>query len=203
MQHLIRTALPTSFGFRPLKSAETESRSSNAEKSEDRFGDIFARVATIDMSPYLCVVEALRFRNQICGGEELIREYCFTLAQEGALSMETILGTVTMNNATRTLGQCCLCTVRLPLEFDDAGAGGKHHRGSKKGLTCQDGPTIAAWIVKRLMMDFNTWIPAGYYEKAVWVRVSAQLYLDLEDFKWAARCLLDLCHRVEEGDWRS
>jgi hercynylcysteine S-oxide lyase len=137
-QHLIRTSLPTSFGSRPLGAPQTKSRASKAQASEDRFGDIFARVATADVSPYLYVVEALRFRERMCGGEERIRKYCFALAQEGALSMQAILGTAAMNKSTK--------------EFADTETDGRH----KDSLLYRDGPAMAGWITKSLVTDFNT-----------------------------------------------
>lgn len=187
--HLIRTTFPTSHGFQRLPEASIDALIPGSEISEDLLGDLFAWAATIDMTPYLCVPEALKFREQVCGGEAAIRQYCFDLAQRGGRLMADILQTESMDNETRTLSQCCFTMVRLPLTFGE----------SKPLLYPGDGPTYVKWIMEQLMQDHDTWIPAKFYRGAIWVRVSAQIYLELKDFEWAARVLGDICDRISAG----
>lgn len=49
-----------------------------------------------------------------------------------------------------------------------------------------------------LMNKHDTWIPAKFYCGAIWVRISAQTYLDLVDFEWAAQVLSKLCQQVQD-----
>lgn len=79
-------------------------------------------MATIDPTPYLCIPEALRFRQLVCGGEESIRQYCQDIAQIGGHRVAQILGTEVMQNSTYTLNNCSFVNVRLPLVFS-----GYHH----------------------------------------------------------------------------
>lgn len=191
--HLIRTTFPTSHGFTPdTKELEGESTSG------DYLGDLFYWAATVDMSPYLCVQSALDFRSQKCGGETAIRKYCFDLARSGGARMAEILGTEVMDNKTATLSECCFTMVRLPLVFENSQSTVKHsdHR-QVKALAPEDGPKIVKDLMHRLMNEFDTWIPGKFYEGAAWMRISSQVYLELEDFEWAASVLRQLCHDLQ------
>ena len=147
---------------------------SSVTQGPGRFGDLFKWAATIDQTPYLCVPEAIKFRTDVCGGEDKIRYYCFNLARDGGHSLAKILGTETMQNSEDTLGQCCFTNVRLPLLFNT------ERRG---GLECAEGPDVVKWTMDRALCEFNTWIPGKYYAGAVWVRLSAQIYLGIKDFE--------------------
>ena len=192
-QHLIRSTIPTSHGFE-TKSKDDVDGISSATQDPGRFGDLFKWAATVDQTPYLCVPEAIKFRTDVCGGEDKIREYCFNLARDGGHLLAKILGTQVMQNAQDTLGQCCFTNVRLPLLFDT---------GRQGGLSGAEGPNIVKWIMDRAMCEFNTWIPGKFYAGVIWVRLSAQIYLEIKSFEWAAGVLQQLCDRVTKGEWHS
>lgn len=131
---LIRTCLPTSWGYQAAKPSSQstsqekpdpinvpEASGSNSEKKDD-FAKLFAFVATVDTTPYLCVPEALRFRQVVCGGEESIRRYCQDIVNIGGRRIAQILGTEVMQNSTRTLTNCSFVNVRLPLTFSTSSA---------------------------------------------------------------------------------
>lgn len=59
--HLIRSSLPTSHGFQPIPDDDDTDDTPNVTKPSSRFGELFARAATIDQTPYLCVPSALKF----------------------------------------------------------------------------------------------------------------------------------------------
>lgn len=172
---------------------------SNIAQGRDRFADQFKWLATVDQTPYLCVPEAIKFRKDICGGEEKIQQYCFNLAREGGRSIAKTLGTELMENRHRTLGQCCFTNVRLPLGFH-----GPHVRPANlhDSLDAMDGPEIVKWLMDRAMCEYDTWIPGKFYDGAAWVRLSAQVYLEMKHFEWAATILQKLCNRVVKGEWR-
>ena len=161
----------------------------------DDFGDLFKWAATIDQTPYLCVPDALRFRQDICGGEEKIRRYCFDLAIEGGQAVANHLGTEVMQHHQSKLHECCFTNVRLSLHFTNDAEEGELHAA--------DGPRIVKWIMDRLLCEHSTWIPGKFYGGAAWFRFSAQVYLEMKDFEWAAGILKGLCARVEQGEWRS
>ncbi|KAI9691741.1 MAG: putative secondary metabolism biosynthetic enzyme [Bathelium mastoideum] len=195
--HFIRSTLPTSHGFKPLDS------SAENVPSQDAFGKLFEWVATIDQTPYCVVPDAIRFRSSACGGEAAIRDYCFTLARAGGTLMADNFGTEVMDNGTRTMSACCFTMVRLPLEFppvQSSSASDDSSDGSIPALRLERGPVIARWITQKLMEDYDTWIPAQFYNGSAWIRVSAQIYLGIDDFAKAAVMLLELCERVKAGE---
>ena len=101
-QNLIRSSVPTSWGFRSLSDGEVEEYDPLHPMGNSPFVELFAFVATSDSTPYLCVSEALKFRETICGGEASIRQYCQHVSKVGSKRMAQILGTEVMDNKTRT-----------------------------------------------------------------------------------------------------
>jgi hercynylcysteine S-oxide lyase len=196
-QHLIRTTFPTSHGFKELPHPGGTSQPSQ-NPSDDPFGDLFYWAATIDMSPYLCIPSALNFRTKL-GGEDAIRNYSFDLARTGGQLVAEILGTEVMDNKTKSLSQCCFTMVRLSLNF--ATCQSSSLATEDQSLSPEQGPAIVKWIMEKLMNEHDTWIPMKYYSGAIWVRLSAQAYLELEDFEWAAQILSGLCHQICAGNW--
>ena len=194
-QHLMRTTFPTSHGFRALNPLTP-----HAPPSEDAFGDLFEVTATIDKSSYLCAPQAIKFRKEVLGGEESIREYCFKLARGGGKLVAAILGTEVMENKEGTLGECCFAMVRLSPVYSDADVNGSAENGTS--LPTKAAPEIAKWMSSTLMEKYDTFIPGMLYEGAMWMRLSAQVYLDLEDFRWAGNVLKELCRNVEGGEWK-
>jgi hercynylcysteine S-oxide lyase len=171
---------------------------------DDPLGDLFAWAATIDQSPYLCIPQALAFRLEFCGGEDQIREYCFDLARNSGKIMAQILQTEVMDNKTESLSQCCFTMVRLPLAFGrdelDVYSEVDQKISRSPPLDPEKGPAIVKWIMDKVMTEYNAWIPGKFYGNAAWVRLSAQLYLELKDFEWAAQILSQLCKRVQAGE---
>ena len=182
-QHLIHTTFPTSGGFeKPAIRA--------IMKSSDYFVRLFEKVSTTDNTPYICILAALKFRKEICGGEVSIRSYCERLAQEGGKHMAEIFGTEVLENESKTLGRCCFTMVRLPLSL------------SSLGVSASEGKVVAKWIQERTPAEYETYIPTKFYAGAFWSRISGQIYLTIADFEWATKILLELCKRAEAGEWK-
>lgn len=111
-QHLIRTTLPTSHGYVPSPSPY---RNANADASaptvttaiknplakvqgKNPFEVLFQFVATVDSSAYYCIPQALKFRRDVCGGEESIMRYIREIAQRGADIMARVLETSVLDD---------------------------------------------------------------------------------------------------------
>ncbi|KAK3934347.1 pyridoxal phosphate-dependent transferase [Diplogelasinospora grovesii] len=182
-QHWIHTTFPTSWGY------ETPATRDNM-KTSGYFTRLFVKVSTTDTTPYVCVPAALKFRQEVCGGEENIRQYCEKLAREGGQRMANAFGTEVLENTSKTLQSCCFTNVRLPLDFD------------RLDVPEAAGTIIAKWIQEKTPHEYETYIPTKFYAGAFWSRISGQIYLTIEDFEWAAGVLLELCKRVEAGEWR-
>lgn len=209
--HLIRTSLPTSWGYQPLSHGESVSR------GEKDFGELFKKVSTVDPTPYVCVEEALKFRELACGGEVTIREYCEHIAQAGGKRMAEIMGTEIMENKTRTLHRCCFVNVRLPLVVTKGAASydtrvePAHEQGVMNSqannvisyIRETDATEIVQWMTERSIKDYETMIPVKFYGGEIWCRISGQIYLELQDFEWAAYRLREMCERVSKGEFKA
>ncbi|KAI8635691.1 aminotransferase family protein-like protein [Xylariaceae sp. FL1651] len=194
---LIKTSYPTDGAYLP----EAERKSISPTQY---FGKLFQHVSTVDTTPYLCVIEALRFRNEVCGGEKLVREYTQALAKGGGELMAALMGTEVLKNRNGALQDCCFTNVRLPLtvELDSEAPDSRESKDSSRILPA-DAQAVADWITERSVNEFNSYIAVRYYAGGFWTRLSAQIYLELADFAWAAGVLLELCARAKQGNWKS
>ena len=101
-QALIRTTYPTAEGFLP----EAERRQL---KPSEYFVHLFDKIATTDTTPYMCVPEALKFREEVCGGEERVRDYCTRIARDGG---ERMAATRAVRSVVVPLDRSGLCVRR-------------------------------------------------------------------------------------------
>jgi hercynylcysteine S-oxide lyase len=193
-QHLIRTSLPTSHGYQYL---DPEPEPLPGGKSP--FVHLFEFVATIDYTPYACIIAALKFRIGICGGEKAIREYCYEIARVGGQRAAGILGTKVMTTKTGTMNQCCFANVALPLRFKRAGEEEQTETGV---FDISDAGKIGSWINDRGIREFDTYLQIALHAGTMWVRLSGQIYLDVRDFEWVGGRLKELCERVQKGEFR-
>jgi len=194
-QHLIRSTLPTSHGYIPQSGTPVNPFPPSATH-KSAFVVNFDYVGTMDNAPYLCIPAAIKWRESI-GGEEAIREYCWTLAKEGTKKIAGLLGTEILDNSTATLTRCCMANVRLPLDV------GELERLAAQSGVGKDkvGNLVRDWISRTLVNDYDTFMAAMWYGGAWWVRLSGQVYLEMEDFGWAGEVLAKVTERVAKGEW--
>lgn len=165
-QNLIRSTLPTGFSF--LKK--------DLVPQTNNFVANFAAVATSDDTPYLCISAALKWRKRITWGnktgEEAIISYNKDLARRGGRLVAEMLDTEVMDNGESTLGDCAMTNVRLPVNTD--------------GPLIRD---LAERINKSLNLGQKIAVNAYNYEGQFWVRLSAQVYLEMKHFEAAGFAL--------------
>ncbi|KAK3313616.1 aminotransferase family protein-like protein [Apodospora peruviana] len=188
-QHLITTCLPTSHGYLAPGALR------DAKPPAQYFTDLFLDVATVDISPYTSVPAALKFRNEVCGGEEAIREYCFGLAMEGGDRAAEILGTEVLDNKSGSIRRCGFANVRLPIIVG--------MREDDGDITEADVVAVSRFIYITAAKDYNTYMQTFFYNRHFWTRFSATIYLEVADIEWGARTLLEICERVKKGEWKT
>lgn len=153
----------------------------------------FEFVGTVDNAPYVSVPAALAFRQRCTwqgkSGEEAIMAFTATQAKEAGRLVSGILGTVVLENEEGSLGKCNFANVRLPLEIAKL-AGGDMVKAVK----------VAQWIAKVLVEEYDTFLAVLIHADAWWVRMSAQIYLSMDDWEWAGGVLKEICVRVENGE---
>ena len=107
---------------------------------------------------------ALDFRQAVPGGEQAVVGYISKLASEGGALLATMWGTETLHSSHASLS--CMTNVRLPTANASA----------------------AAALGDALLARYHTWVPSfagealGLPHASFWVRVSAFIYNDLDDF---------------------
>jgi selenocysteine lyase/cysteine desulfurase len=194
----MRSTLPTSHGFAPRNAniASPFPKSAFTDGKKTAFTANFEFVGTIDNAPYLCVPAALAWRESL-GGEEVIMNYCQTLAQEGAKLLAKELGTEVLENSTGTLGKCMLSNVRLPISLPDA-----KEFAAKAGIEqAEVGGAVRDWMSKISIDEYGTFIQSLFHGGVWWARLSGQVYLDMKDMEWAVQTIKSICERVNAGEW--
>jgi len=184
-QGLIRSTLPTSHGYVP-RAGKRFNPLPPSGRSE--FVTNFGFVGTLDNSPYLCVKDAIRWRREVLGGEQRIREYTTALAKEGGRRVAQILGTEVLDNSRGTITNCAMVNVALPLWVGE---------GAEAERQAAD---TTFWMEQKVMKEYGTYIVIYTYKGRWWTRLSAQVYLDMDDFEFAGRVLKDVCQRVEKRE---
>ncbi|BCS17108.1 aminotransferase [Aspergillus luchuensis IFO 4308] len=199
-QHLIRTTIPTSWGFIPSEDSPATAPSvmKSNDSSKSAFESLFEFVATNDDTPYFCVPAALEFRKTVCGGEARIYEYLERLANEAADIVAATLGTDVMEERglqpgeQSNLRRCAMTTIRLPFTFrEDLAASDS----SATLLKAEEAVAAVRWFQTTLVEGHGTFVPLVEHGGWLWVRLSAQVYLERGDFEWLAEVLKVLCQR--------
>jgi len=106
------------------------------------------------------------------------------------------LGTEVLDNNTSTLTNCGVVNVLLPLTVGLSESPGKH-----KVKAGDEAMKAYLWMLKTLMEEYKTFIPVALLYDQWWVRLSAQIYLDMDDFVWAGKTLKELCDRVRNREY--
>ncbi len=178
MQHLIVSTIPTSFGH------------------GKGFVQDFSDLGTLDNSAYLSVHAALAWRKRVVWnnlrGEEAIFKYCSQLAREGGKIVADILGTTVLENEEKSLRNCNLINVRMPLTIASV-VGDRQDAAAK----------AEQWMMKTMMAEHNTAVYFFTYDGYWWARLSAQVYLARRDFELAAQSMKQVCEQLSQGEWKA
>ena len=204
-QHLIRTTIPTSWGFIPAPDASPTGASviGGDDVSKSAFENLFEFVATNDDTPYFCIPAAIKFRKEVCGGEDQICSYLETLANEAADAVAAILGTEVLQEPNLAPGEqsqwrkCGMTNVRLPIAVQGQPM---TFSGPHRLLIDQsEAPLVVKWVQTTLTEQYNTFVPAFAHGGWLWVRLSAQIYLEKKDFESLGAALKEMCDRLDES----
>ena len=185
-QPLIRSTLPTSFSFVPRLDGKAP------EFDALGFGRLFDTPGTTDSSSFVTVAAAIEWRKQVTWkdlkGEEAIRQYCVSQAEEASKMLARRLETEVLENQSGIF----LKNVRVPLDWQkDAG-------GDKKTADM-----IAIWIERTILYEYKSFMVVRTHAQKWWWRISAQIYLTMEDWEKAADIMAEVCEKVKKGEWKS
>ncbi|CAO3702782.1 unnamed protein product [Rhizopus stolonifer] len=133
----------------------------------------------MNMNSFLILGESIKYRESL-GGEEAICEYTHKLAVEGGELVAKMLRTQVMENSTKTL-TANMVNIELPIP-------------STVSLPDSEIPNF---FMKKAVFEHNTTLIVYKNNDKWWVRLCAQIYLDLDDFKATGEVLLKLIKELE------
>ncbi|KAM0425086.1 hypothetical protein ACHAPT_009646 [Fusarium lateritium] len=188
-QALLPTTLATSHGYVPKLVKRTTPL---PPSSKSPYITNFEFVGTLDNSPYLCVKDAIKWRQDVLGGEDAVLAYLWDLNKKGTDIVAKALNTVVMENSTGTLRNCAMGNVALPLW-----AG----KGEGTVVPAEETQKAFQWMLTTLIDDYKTFLSLFIHGGRFWARFSAQVYLELEDYEWVGGVLKELCERVAKKEY--
>ncbi|SPO27978.1 related to isopenicillin N epimerase [Ustilago trichophora] len=139
---------------------------------------------TQDLSNYLTIPAALEFRRWM-GGEKAIMEYNFSLAQKAGEIVSKILGNnshvmeVDSDKQDEKL-TAAMVNVSIPISVNKETEGGNELA------------ILAAKLQTRLTTENDTFVMFYVHADKIWIRLSAQVWLEESDFVWVAGKIRDL-----------
>ena len=189
-QKMMRSTLPTSHGFAPRSGGKGWNPLGLEYNRNSDFINNFSWVGTVNNSSYLVIPEALKWREEVCGGEAAIMEYNNKLTQDAGKLVAERLGTKMIENGDETFTDCGLVNVILPLTAS------KERIEGVETIDPEFKFLAIYWMQDIMVSEYKTFLNMGFYQGQWYARFGGQVYLDLEDFEWAAKMLKDVCSRA-------
>ena len=106
---------------------------------------------------------------------------------------------------------CSMANVALPLWVGDATSDaevGAEEAGDEKKQKRAAVPHAHAaaatnWMMETIMTEHTSFVPLFVMAGRWWCRLSAQVYLDLDDYEATGAILADICSRAGKGEYTS
>ncbi|RDA87710.1 hypothetical protein CP532_1787 [Ophiocordyceps camponoti-leonardi (nom. inval.)] len=200
-QHLMTSTLPTSHGYVSTR-ATVRDNPLPRDEAKSQFVANFQSAGTVDNTAFACVADALLWRERELGGEDRIVSYLWRLAKEGGRKVAQILGTAVIDNKKGTLTDCAMVNVWLPVRTTSSSSAVAMEFDDDLTLSESESPAAIAWATSTLVTQYKTFIPVTVHRGRWFIRLSAQLYLDLDDFEWAGRTMKEVVDRLRREEYK-
>ncbi|KAJ7161146.1 pyridoxal phosphate-dependent transferase [Mycena filopes] len=138
---------------------------------------------TIDFVPPLSITAALEFREYL-GGEYAINGYCHDMAVRGGARLATLFGTRVMDES----GEFTLNMVNVQIPVPS------HVPGPSEAVTTVFYQKLLAPTNRTKVVSASVF----WHNGAWWVRCSAQIWTQMEDFEVLGEVLEEVCREVGE-----
>ncbi|ABN68509.2 cysteine desulfurase Selenocysteine lyase [Scheffersomyces stipitis CBS 6054] len=149
----------------------------SAEEENNWLIDRFADVSTKNFAAAASIRTAIKFRQEQCGGEESIRNYCYDLARKASELVSNKWGTSVLENEVRSL-TTAMFNVEVPLE--------------QLGLNVDDYKENANELYFSMHKGKRVVVPLFIHNNKVYGRFSAQIYNELDDYDKASDIVYQL-----------
>jgi len=177
-QHLIKTTLPTADGYVSPKDYAADP----TLPPPPNFIQQFEWTGTHDPTSYFSIGPALDFREWL-GGEAKINAYCRDLAIRGGKRLAEVLGTEEMDKTPNRELTLNMVNVKLPLP--------ETPKDTVK-------TAINNFLKEKSFLEWNTFAPSFYHNNGWWIRGSAQVWNEIDDFEYVGKAYKDLSAQVVE-----
>lgn len=178
--------MPTShYYINPLAAPQDKGVDLIATDAPSNFVAVWEFSGTVDLSNFCSLSAALDYRRWL-GGEDKIRAYTSDLAHKGGtiLCKELGSGSKVMNlddgQADRSL-TASMVNVLVPVNYSKVDTGAFPTKAH-----------ISAHLQSELSSRLPTFVPFYVHDEAIWIRVSAQVWLEESDFEWVGKGLSQL-----------
>lgn len=152
----------------------------NQEKEKTRFADQFNFIGAQIIASLVTVTDASKFIEEL-GGLQRIKDYNFSLAREASEAVAKLWGTQILENEENTL-LTSLFSVEYPVKEGVIIREEDWENLEKYAL-------IRQTIEKKLIKEYKTVAPIFLHNDKVWIRFSAQVYSELEDYIESAKLI--------------
>ncbi|ATY65044.1 aminotransferase family [Cordyceps militaris] len=198
-QDMIATPLSTSHGYVPRTAVRRDVLPPNTKPP---FVNRFELVATKDRSQDIVTKDAIAWRRDVCGGEARIMAYLWDLNKRGSRHVAARLRTEVLENTKGTLTNCAMANIALPIWLP--GGTGKGAGAHEEDMVVPEDEAVQVrlWMMQTMKDEYHTLMPLFWMDDRMWVRTSAQIYLDMKDYEYAAKVLEELAARVANGEYK-
>lgn len=149
----------------------------NAVVTESFFYEKFSPQSWQYYMNILLITTAVEFRNEICGGEAEIFDYCLSLAQKiKEMTRKTWPGSKPIENANGDLDSAMI-SIFVPAEISTA----------LKALDQAEKAKFLEQIRVTLIKKHKTFVPLFLFKDRLAFRLSAQVYNELSDYEYAVK----------------
>jgi len=179
-QYIIKSSIPTPTAYLSRNEVRTAGSPSDFESQH-------SWTATLDLSPFLSVVPALKFRAWL-GGEFKINTYCHDLAIKGGQLLADVLQTRVMDESGELTWN--MTNVQLPLPIDSS--------DKPSVYTPKNVALIDTTIRDKMLHEWNLYVAHYFHAGGWWVRASTQVFNEISDFEYLGKALIQICKEVRE-----
>lgn len=105
-----------------------------------------------------------------------------------------------LKNKSGRMDETCFANVALPLDFTKVEQEDGRNEKQERIFGVEEAGKIGAWINKAAVEEYDTYLQIAFHSSYLWVRLSAQVYLEPKDFEWVGHKLAVLCSRLRSGE---
>lgn len=152
----------------------------DAKEYGDAFVDKFEQQSRMNWSKVPLVKDAIQFRNDVCGGEERIFDYCMALSKQiGDMVEKKWPGAKALRNEDDSLDSAMI-SFYAPPEVSSMFA----------SLNLDQKAGFFDVCITRIIRNYKTHVQLFPFKDRVCWRFSAQIYNELEDFEYSLVALM-------------